>query len=186
MEQLDRLSDAELLAITKTTPNAFGIFYSRHDQAVLAYLWRRTGDAEAALDLTAEVFAAALAGIRRYDSERGAARGWLFGIANKKLAASHRQRSLEQAARRKVGMPRLEFTDEMLERVEDMVDAAESGYMRGLERLTPDERAAVEARVIDERDYADIAARSDTSEAAIRQRVSRGLSRLAEMGLRRS
>jgi RNA polymerase sigma factor (sigma-70 family) len=186
VEQLDRMSDAELLALTKTTPNAFGIFYSRHDQAVLAYLWRRTGDAEASLDLTAEVFAAALAGIRRYDSERGAARGWLFGIANKKLAVSHRQHALEHAARRKIGMPRLAFTDEMLERVEDMADAAESGYLRGLERLSPDERAAVEARVIDERDYADIAARSDTSEAAIRQRVSRGLSRLAEMGLRRS
>jgi RNA polymerase sigma factor (sigma-70 family) len=186
VEHLDRMSDSELLAITKTTPNAFGIFYSRHDQAVFAYLWRRTGDAETALDLTAEVFAAALAGIRRYDSERGPARGWLFGIANNKLAASRRHHALEQAARRKVGIPRLAFTDEMLERVEDMADAAETGYLRGLERLRPDERAAVEARVIDERDYADIAASSDTSEAAVRQRVSRGLTRLAEIGRRRA
>ena len=186
MEQLDRLPDADLLATSKTTPNAFGIFYARHDRAVLAYLWRRTGDAEVALDLTAEVFAAALAGRRGYDPSLGPARGWLFGIANNKLLASRRQHALEHAARRRLGIPRLEFTDEMLERVEDIVDAAETGYLRGLERLSPSERAAVEARVIDERDYADIAARSDASEAAIRQRVSRGLGRLAEVGRRRA
>lgn len=186
MEQLDRLSDSELLAATQNTPDAFGIFYARHDQALLAYLWRRTGDTEVALDLTAEVFAAALVGSGRYDPQRGPARGWLFGIANHKLAASRRRHALERAARDKLGIPPLEFTDEMLERVEDMVDASEQGYLRGLERLKADERAAVEARVIDERDYADIAAGADTSEAAIRQRVSRGLTRLAEIGRRQS
>jgi RNA polymerase sigma factor (sigma-70 family) len=182
VEQLERLSDTELLELAKTTANAFGTFYERHDQAVFAYLWRRTGDAEAALELTAEVFAAALIGARRFDPTRGPARGWLFGIANKKLAASRRQHALEQAARRRLGIRRLEFTDEMLERVEEMADASQAGYMQGLDRLKPDERAAVEARVIDERDYADIAAGSDASEAAIRQRVSRGLNRLGEFG----
>jgi RNA polymerase sigma factor (sigma-70 family) len=183
--RLDRLSDAELLTATNSTPDAFGLFYERHDDAVLAYLWRRTGDAEVALDLTGEVFAAALDGCARYRPELGPARGWLFGIANKKLAASRRRQALEQAARHKLGVRRLEFTDEMLERVEDAVDAAQGEYLRGLERLKPDERAAVEARVIDERDYSDIAARSDATEAAIRQRVSRGLARLAHLGRRR-
>jgi RNA polymerase sigma factor (sigma-70 family) len=182
VEQLERLSDTELLSLTDAKPHAFGTFYERHDKAVFAYLWRRTGDAEAALELTAEVFAAAIIGSRRFDPSRGPARAWLFGIANNKLAASRRQHALEEAARRRLGIRRLEFTDEMLDRVEEMADASHSGYLRGLERLGPEERDAVEARVIDERDYADIAAGADASEAAIRQRVSRGLSRLSEMG----
>jgi RNA polymerase sigma factor (sigma-70 family) len=184
VEQLERLSDSELLGLSKTpaTAHAFGTFYARHDKAVFAYLWRRTGDSEAALELTAEVFAAAILGARRFDPDRGPARAWLFGIANKKLAASRRRHALEHAARRRIGMPRLEFTDEMLDRVEEMADASRTTYLQDLDRLNPDERAAVEARVIDERDYADIAAGANASEAAIRQRVSRGLARLGELG----
>src|SRR4051812_17532548 len=57
MDRFDRLPDAELLRLTATAPEAFGAFYRRHVQAVLAYSRRRTGSAEIALDLTAEVFA---------------------------------------------------------------------------------------------------------------------------------
>ena len=41
--------------------------------------------------------------------------------------------------------------------------------------LPPEQRAAVEARVVDEQLYADIARDEDVSEAAVRQRVARGL-----------
>ena len=44
---------------------------------VLAYFRRRVGDAELAADLTAETFAAALEGRRRFAPERGPAAGWL-------------------------------------------------------------------------------------------------------------
>jgi len=183
---LDRLSDAELLASTAKTPEAFGVFYERHVQAVLAYLSRRTGDTEVALDLTAEVFAAALAGSRRYREGEAPARAWLFGIANKKLLVSRRKQALDQAARRKLGVPRLEFSDEAIERVEELIAASESDYLGGMEKLSPSERMAVKARVIDELDYEDIAEAAKTSEAAVRQRVSRGLGKLAEIGRRRA
>ena len=42
------------------------------------------------------------------------------------------------------------------------------------------EREAVAARVIEERDYTEIAATTGATEAAVRQRVSRGLSKLAQ------
>lgn len=183
---LDRLSDAELLASTAKTPEAFGVFYERHVQAVLAYLTRRTGDTEVGLDLTAEVFAAALAGSRRYRPGEAPARAWLFGIANKKLLVSRRKQALDYSARRKLGIPRLGFSDEALERVEELIVAGESDYLSGMEKLSPSERMAVKARIIDERDYEDIAESANTSEMAIRQRVSRGLGKLAELGRRRA
>lgn len=68
--------------------------------------------------------------------------------------------------------------DEELERVEQILDAAGSGLAGALERLPALEQQAITARVLDERDYSDIAATERTSEAAIRQRVSRGLARL--------
>jgi len=47
-----------------------------------------------------------------------------------------------------------------------------------LDGLPVDERAAVSARVIEERDYDDIAQSLGCSEMVVRKRVSRGLTRL--------
>ncbi|HYI99168.1 MAG TPA: RNA polymerase sigma factor [Thermoleophilaceae bacterium] len=179
---LERCSDAELLTLTGKTAEAFGIFYHRHVHAVLAYLSRRTGHREDALDLTAEVFAAALTSAARYRADAGPARAWLFGIANNKLAASRRKGRLDRAARRKLGIPRAEVNDAALQRVEELIDAAAIVHLRRMERLPPAEREAVKARVIDERDYRDIARATRSSEAAVRQRVSRGLTRLRRLG----
>jgi RNA polymerase sigma factor (sigma-70 family) len=184
-QPLDKHTDVELLAMTRNNPNAFGPFYERHVSALLSYLARRTGDTEVALDLTAEVFAAALESSRRYKPEEAPPRAWLFGIANKKLAASRRRSAVDQNARRKLRMRRIEFSDEGLERVEDLIDASKAGYLSGMEKLSPAERMAVKARIIDERDYADIAAAGDTTEATVRQRVSRGLAKLEQWGRRR-
>ncbi len=186
MADLDRLSDDELLALTANTPEAFGVFYERHVQTILNYLTRRTGDTEVGLDLTAEVFAAALAASGRFKPGKVPARGWLFGIANKKLAVSRRRQAIDRAARRKLGIRQMEFSDEALERVEDLIEAGESDYLSGMEKLSPGERMAVKARVIDERDYSDIAEAANATETTIRKRVSRGLDKLADFGRRRA
>ena len=49
-----------------------------------------------------------------------------------------------------------------------------------VEALPSDERAAVRARIVDERDYADIAAELECSESVVRKRVSRGLARVRQ------
>ena len=49
-----------------------------------------------------------------------------------------------------------------------------------LDELPEEQRAAVRARLVDERAYGDIALAEGVSEAAIRQRVSRGLASLRE------
>lgn len=177
-----RLTDDELLAATRDDPDAFGAFYERHCRGVLAFLARRCGDRETALDLTAEVFASALAASARYRPGEAPARVWLLGIAQNKLAELRRGRARADAARRRLGMPRLTFGDAALERVEEVLDAAGSGYLDGLGDLPPDERAAVTARVIDERGYTEAAQEAGTTEATLRKRVSRGLAKLAQRG----
>jgi Sigma-70 region 2 len=79
-DERETRADIELLAAAARDPAAFARFYRRHVHAVIAFFHRRTGDAELAADLTAETFAAALEGCRRYAPRlrrppRGAARG---------------------------------------------------------------------------------------------------------------
>jgi RNA polymerase sigma-70 factor (ECF subfamily) len=176
--RLARRSDAELLALTPSVPDAFDVFFVRHNQAIVSFLWRQTGSQELAFDLTSETFAVALESVARYDPARGEARGWLFGIAKITLFSSYRQQSAEQAARRRLGMSVTGYSDEMWEEAEARIDAALPGLIDGLDQLPRAERLAVIARILDERDYSEIAASEDATEAAIRQRVKRGLSRL--------
>lgn len=182
MGDYTRLSDDELLARTAADREAFGELYDRHVRAVLGELRRRGLTTEEALDVTAEVFAAALLASRRYRPGEAPARAWLFGIARNKLAHRHRRAATESAARRKLGMARLTYSDEALERVEEQLDAELSLYSNGAAALPPAERDAVVARVIEERDYDEIAATSGATPAAVRQRVSRGLAKLARLG----
>jgi RNA polymerase sigma factor (sigma-70 family) len=177
-----RLSDDELLLRTGDDREAFGEFYDRHVRAVLSELRGRGLRTEEALDLTAEVFAAALLASRRYRPGEAPARAWLLGIARNKLAHRRRRAATETAARRKLGMPRLTYSDEALERVEELLDAESHRYTNGTAALPPAEREAVVARVIEERDYDEIAATSGATPAAVRQRVSRGLAKLARLG----
>lgn len=184
MAELSRLTDDELLARTRADPEAFGVFYERHARFVAGFLRRASGDTDLALDLTAESFAAALAASARYRPGEAPARAWLLGIARNKLLASRRRRVREEGARRRLGIAPLAFSDEALERVEELLDAAGSGYADGMAELTPGEREAVAARVLEEREYGEIAATAGTTQPAVRQRVSRGLARLAKLGAR--
>jgi len=172
----DPRDDAELLERTGSDPDAFAVFYRRHVDAVLAYFAVRVRDPEAAADLMAETFAAALASARRYRRREAPAAAWLFAIARNKLTDSIRRGRVENAARWRLGFEPLALDDDDIQRVTELVDAArEPRATAFLERLPADQRDAVRARVLDERDYEDIAHELRCSKWVVRQRVSRGL-----------
>jgi RNA polymerase sigma-70 factor (ECF subfamily) len=175
-------SDEALLAVLDEEPEAFAVFYRRHVTALLAYFVRRTRDPELAADLCAETFAAALAGAHRFRPERGPAVAWLYGIARRLLAHARRRGAVEDRARRQLGMSPLALTDEALERIEALAAAESSATAlhAALDALPADQRDALEARVVDEREYAEIALAARTSESVVRKRVSRGLAGLRE------
>jgi RNA polymerase sigma-70 factor, ECF subfamily len=156
----------------------FAVFYDRHAEWVLAFARRRSTDAESAADVTAEVFAAALAARRRYRSESPSAHAWLLAIAINKLNSAFRSGYAERRARARLGMRPVEVTEDDVARIDALAEAAT--VVELLEQLPIDQRAAVVARVVDERDYADIAVGEGVSETVVRKRVSRGLA-----GLRR-
>ena len=173
---MEHLGDDELLALTPRRPDAFAVFYRRHERLVLGYLMRRLGDAELAADLAAETFAAALIGVRRFDPARGPASAWILGIARNKLRRALEKRRVEDRARRSLGMPSVALDEEALARIERL--GADDRVAALLDRLPADQAQAVRARIVEERPYKLIAAEVRCSESVIRQRVSRGLATL--------
>jgi RNA polymerase sigma-70 factor (ECF subfamily) len=179
------LDDQQLLSAPDPDGSRFAAFYRRHLPEVLRFVLRRVSDREVAADLTAEVFAAALEARGTFDRERGEARAWLCTIAANKITDSVRRRRVEDGCRRRLGMTPIALEDDDLQRVDEIAAAAaEAGStQRLLSTLPASTRAAVEARVLEERDYAEIAARLRCSESVVRKRVSRGLAQLrAELG----
>ena len=164
-------SDEQLLP--RSDAASFELFYCRHVRALLGYFVRRTRDPELAADLCAETFAGALASRHRYRPEAGPATAWLYGIAAKKLADAQRRGHADRRMRRRLGMERIELTDADIERIEALGSDPRAHVL--LERLSPEQRDAIRAHVIDERPYGEIARWEGTSEAVVRKRVSRGL-----------
>jgi RNA polymerase sigma-70 factor (ECF subfamily) len=175
-------SDEDLLSATDAV--SFEQFYLRHVEGLLGFFSRRTRNAELAADLTAETFAAALAGRRRYRPQAGAASSWLFGIAMKKLADAQRKGYAERRACRRLGLERIELTDDDIARIDALGDSRGASAL--LEGLSSEQREAVRAHVLQERSYEEIAEQQQVSQAVVRKRVSRGLAAVrVRMGSRR-
>jgi RNA polymerase sigma factor (sigma-70 family) len=160
----------------RTDPGAFAEFYDRYEDAVIGYFTRRVRDPEVAADLTAEVFAAMLGAAPRYRPVEPTAAAWVFTIAHNTLAKSVRRGRVEARARARIGIREaVSFESDELERVEALAGGGHAPLTALLERLPPEQAAAIRARVLDERGYPEIAAELQTSSLVIRKRVSRGL-----------
>jgi RNA polymerase sigma-70 factor (ECF subfamily) len=177
-EVRERWSDAQLLAaIADCDGAAFSVFYRRHLPRTVGYLLRETRNREVAADLAAEVFSAVLLSARRYRPDRETAVPWVLAIARNTLGASRRRRRVEDRARRRLGIEPIGLDDDDLERTVELAEEP-GGVLLLVELLPADERDAVTARVVEERDYSEIAAEMRCSELVVRKRVSRGLGRL--------
>ena len=163
----DHLSDDALLA--DGDPAVFERFYLHHVETLLGFFARRTRDPELAADLTAETFAAALAGRRRYRPQPGRrARGCTGSRCTSSPTPS--AAAMPSGERGSGGMERLELDDDDYARIESLAEATRATAL--LEGLAPDQRDAVRRHVLEERSYAEIAASPRGGRAQARQRLT--------------
>ena len=171
-------SDAELLLRARKDPDAFRVVYDRYAGRMHAFLLRRTGDREAALELTAETFAQAWIGRHRFrDLAGGTAGPWLFAIARRTLVRSVSRRRLERSALERLQVSLAADAVEVTP-IEAWLDGLDTDVASALAALPPDQRQAVELRVVGDLPYGRIAERLGCSSVAVRIRVSRGLATL--------
>jgi RNA polymerase sigma-70 factor (ECF subfamily) len=179
-------TDAELLGAARNDPQAFREFYDRYALWVRVWFTRQTGSESAALDLTAETFAQAWHSLPRFrDLADGSGAPWLFGIARNLLRQYHKHNRIESAARLRLGLPVAFAESEDYERVDERMAAAAMApaLAMAVDGLPPDQRRALELRVVDQLPYEEVAGRLGCSENAARLRVSRALRSLTvELG----
>ena len=172
---LDTLSDSELLRRSRRSSAAFRVVYDRHAARLYAFLHRRTGDAAAAFELTAETFAEAWLSRARFVDRGDGAAPWLFGIARNVLAASIRDESIDRRARAKVG---LDAAADLPDPTPAWLVGFDEDLAAALGDLPDQQRSVIEMRVLDGRPYADVAREFDISPGAARVRTHRGLASL--------
>jgi RNA polymerase sigma factor (sigma-70 family) len=170
-----------LLKASARDASAFAVLYDRYERALVGYLGARTRDPETTADLTAEVFASILESAGQFDPTRAAgenAAPWIFAIARNTLLKSVQRGRIASDARLRVGMMQpLALEEDGYARVEAVV-SAELDLDELLGGLPEDQRAALVARVLEEREYGEIAQRLECSELVVRKRVSRALATL--------
>jgi len=141
----------------------------RTDGELLAAAAAKDGPAFAAVFLVAHRFR---------PRGTGLAGPWVRGIAQNKLRESRRRGRVEARARRRLAFEPEALDDDDLTRVEELAADGAAGAMDLVDGLPERQRAAVRTHVVDARSYAEIAGELSCSELVVRQRVSRGLSRL--------
>jgi RNA polymerase sigma-70 factor (ECF subfamily) len=155
--------------------------YRDHARQMLVFFARRTLDPETATDLMAETFAVAYRDRRQFrGTSREEAVGWLFGIARHQLSGFYRRGSVELQAMRRVSVERRGLTDAEYERIEDLAGLATMRWTvrQRLQELEEGDREILRLRIVEERDYEEIAKTLGIKEDAVRARLSRALKRL--------
>lgn len=156
--------------------------YVQHARVLLRFLTRRTCDAEVAVDLLAETFAVVVADRSRFrGTDDAAAVGWIFGIARNLLNQWYRQARVERSALRRLRLDPPDCGEAELRRIEELAGLEDLRLRVAAELggLSEEDREALRLRVVEEREYAELASELGVSQDAARTRVSRALKRLA-------
>lgn len=172
-----RVTDAEVIGASEEDSERFSVIYDRHFADINRYLRRRLPGVEAD-DLTAEVFATAFAERARYDSDRGDARPWLFGIAANLLRRHYRSERRQLRAYARTGADPL--IEGGFEAADSRVDAASTSAVlaRALSGMPDREREALLLFAWAELSYEQIAATLAVPVGTVASRLSRARARL--------
>jgi RNA polymerase sigma factor (sigma-70 family) len=174
---MERRSDIALMRAARTDSRAFGELYERHSVAIHAWLRGRVGE-PAATDLTAETFAAAWQSRRRFRADRSdSVAPWLYGIALNQYRSYQRLNRVESTARARLGMQQTYASAIEIDDADERLSAESAGLelRTALGDLSPEQRHALELRVIGDLRFAEIAERMSTTEPTARMRVMRAL-----------
>jgi RNA polymerase sigma factor (sigma-70 family) len=176
-------SDGELLGRARGDPDGFMIVCRRHGEALQMWLRRELGDDLLAQDVLAETFAAAWLASGRFRDQGEGAAPWLHGIARNLVRRLRRERRIETRARRRLGLPIPE--PDHFELIIERLGAGQEfeTFSEEFARLPSEQREALELRVVEALDYAEVGRRLRISTGAARVRVFRALGTLrAQIG----
>lgn len=168
----------------KDDPGAFGELYDLHFDRIYAYIYRKTGDRQAAEDLTADTFMKALMHIRGYRYTGQPFAAWLYRIASNVVIDYYRVR--RPTAPLEEGLPNTIAGNTPEEAALALDD--QQAIARAVRSLSPDQQDVVLMRFAGDMKLKDIAAALGKTEGAVKALLFRALgalrSKLSESGVR--
>lgn len=176
VDELHAAEDHVLAELAREHAEVFGVLYRRYVHQIRRMVFHRLRDAEAADDVTSEVFIKAFRGIGGYRPARAPFGGWLHRIAANAVVDHVRAQrpTVSLAAVPDAEDASVDVEAEILRRAEA------TRAWRAVAQLCPTQRTAVTLRLVHGVPIAAIAGQMDRSEGAVKALVHRGLSTLRE------
>lgn len=174
------LSDEEILAaIQRQDGTALAALYDRHGRLAFGLAHRILGERGAAEDVVQEAFLAVWRRASSFRSDRGSARAWLLSIVHN--SAIDRRRGRFRHEQTDVALDDLAFmletdADDAFEEVARLLEARE--VRTALQRLSTDQREAIELAYFGGLTQQEIAQRTGAPLGTVKSRMRLGLHRL--------
>jgi RNA polymerase sigma-70 factor (ECF subfamily) len=154
-----------------------------HTRRVYAICYRFTGSAQAAQDLTQDVFLRVFKSLKSYRAGEGAFTVWLARLT-RNLLIDHYRRSRQERVTDSIEtqLPVLEERTSA-SRAERLLAGREASEIlqAALKRLSPELREAVILRDIEEMEYREIAQVLEVPEGTVKSRLNRGRAELGRI-----
>jgi RNA polymerase sigma-70 factor (ECF subfamily) len=128
-EHVDNISEKEMVENARLDPEAFGAIFDLYHTKILRYAVYRTGNAEAARDITSETFFKALNKLWQFKWTGASFSAWLYRIASNEINMYFRSKKYEPAS-----------LDEMMEKI----PSYEAPSANDLEKELEEAQAAID------------------------------------------
>jgi RNA polymerase sigma factor (sigma-70 family) len=164
----------------------FERLYRENVGAVTAFFARCSADPQLVADLTADTFVAVISHYESFDSRKGTARAWMFGIA-RNVYAAHCETSSRQQHKAERLAGRRELDTDQIDELLDRIDAERAGrdLVAGLAALSDKDRAVIELVDIAGLTPKEAAAALGLAPGTVRMRLLRTRARLRKEAQRR-
>lgn len=170
----------ELLVIeaAKKDPRRFSGLYDKYYKQIFLFVFKRTGDEDAAGDIVSQVFLKALTNIQKYTYRGVPFSAWLYRIASNEVAQHFRNRK----GQRTVSMERTQI-DQVMGMVDDEPEEdRREVYMPVLleviQEMKPEEVEMIELRFFEQRPFKEVAFIMGITENNAKVRMYRIVERL--------
>jgi RNA polymerase sigma-70 factor (ECF subfamily) len=173
-----------LVERAKRDPEAFGELYDLYFGRIYAYIYRKTGDRQAAEDLTSDTFMKALANIKTYRYTGQPFAAWLYRIASNVVTDYYRARKVTAPLDEGLQIPATGTSpEEAALRLDDQQAVA-----RAIQTLSPDQQDVILLRFSGGLKLKEIAQVVGKTEGAVKALMFRALGglkgKLTESGVR--
>jgi RNA polymerase sigma-70 factor, ECF subfamily len=177
---IEEASEEALLASAAAfDEKALGELYDRYESRIYSYIFRRTGDATLAEDLTAQVFLKMLEAIRSSKAWHSSFSGWLYRIAHNAVIDYYRQRDRQQQVQLEDAVSVVASDHNPVVIAETNMDA--NRLRAAIARLTEEQADVIGLRFLEGYSISEVAIMMDKTEGSIKALQYRAVATLRQL-----